>query len=247
MPDDREIDAPVSLQGLWPDSDDSSTGSSPAGFDQGYETQSITVAGAPLSVRQYCFHSHNANRVWPGTFNLAEHYLTGSPPAGDLETLTSSGVRVLELGSATGVLAMRFALAGVEGIVTSDVADSGEVEENIRHNFEANGLPPPRHVRHTWGEGWPSGVENEFDVVLASDILLYVAAYPALVVTLKELIGGEGAGTKKFIMSWNRRMEESKEFFKMCEEGGFRVRHLGKCVYEFVVIKEGEGEKEEGT
>ena len=231
MPDDRDIDAPVSLQGLWPDSDDSDDGSSPA-FDQGYETQEITVADRSLKVRQYCFHSHNANRVWPGTFNLAEHYLVGSPPAGSLSTLTRPGVRVLELGSATGVLAMRFALAGVAGIVTSDVADAGEVEDNIKHNFEANGLPGPRHIRHTWGEGWPSGVENEFDIVLASDILLYVSAYPALVRTLRELIGGEGRGRKKMVMSWDRRMEESKEFFNLCEEGGFEVTHLGKCVYE---------------
>ena len=109
MPDDRDIDAPVSLQGLWPDSSDSDSGDmmrGSDGFDMGYETQEVDVAGRKLKVRQYVFHSHNANRVWPGTFNLAEHYLGaaggegrgeegGARPRGDLRELV--GRRVLEV------------------------------------------------------------------------------------------------------------------------------------------------------
>ena len=53
-----------------------------------------------------------------------------------------------------------------------------------------------------------------------------------MVLTLKELIDKP---EKKFVMSWNRRMEESKEFFELMEEGGFVCEHLGKCVYLFML------------
>ena len=244
MPDDREIEAPISLLGLFPDSDDEeAAGGSPspsarksARFTNDSAEQTVNVASLDLRVRQFCFHSHNANRVWPGTFNLAEYYLDDGLP-GDLGDL--KGKRVLELGSATGLLAIRFAAAGVTDIVTSDVSetkaaeeDGGEddtIETNIRHNFLLNGVSPVRHIQHTWGTGWDD--DSEFDIVIASDILLYVAAYSALVKTLEELIG-EGKG-RTFIMSWNRRMDESKQFFEMMEAKGFHCLREPKCVFLF--------------
>ena len=35
----------------------------------------------------------------------------------------------------------------------SDIDDGGEVEENIYHNFELNGLPRVLHIPHSWGTG----------------------------------------------------------------------------------------------
>ena len=72
-----------------------------------------------------------------------------------------------------------------------------------------------RHVPHTWGSGWCGG---EFEVVIASDILLYCGVYVELVKTIKELVKTEEG---MFVMSWNRRMEESKVFFRMMEEEGY--------------------------
>ncbi len=244
MPNDREIDAPFSFGGLFnsPEENAALASSSSDAFENESEEQTINVAGLDLKVRQFVFHSHNANRVWPGTFNLAEYYLCGL--GGDLTELTSPSSWVLELGSATGLLALRLSLAGVSNLVTSDVDDGGDVAANIRFNYERNGLgggAVPQHVAHTWGTEWrspercsPSGL---FDVVLASDILLYVAAYPALVKTLAELLPfegeGSGGGRRKFVMSWNRRMEESGAFFEMMKERGFDCEHVGRCVFVF--------------
>ncbi|GMI36092.1 hypothetical protein TrRE_jg11545, partial [Triparma retinervis] len=179
MPNDRDIDAPINFAGLWPDSDDEEE----AFVDNG-EEQIVEVCGVDLKVRQYAYHSHNANRVWPGTFNLCEYYLSPSPPTGCLSDL--KGKRVLELGTATGLLALRMSMSGVSNIVTSDVSDGGLVRDNVLFNFSLNKVPPVPHLEHTWGTGWGGG---RFDVVLASDILLYVAAYDALVKTLGE-VGG---------------------------------------------------------
>ena len=42
-----------------------------------------------------------------------------------------------------------------------------------------------------------------------------------------------GAGAHEFIMSWNRRIDDSKIFFQLMQEAGFRCIHHGKCVYSF--------------
>ena len=49
--------------------------------------------------------------------------------------------------------------------------------------------------------------DSDFYFVVASDILLYVSAYPALVATLTDLF--DNCGTREFLMAWNRRMKSS--------------------------------------
>jgi predicted nicotinamide N-methyase len=239
MPTAPQIDAPLSLGSFFPDSDDEEE----VELDPCYETQEVVLASETLRVRQYAWHSHNANRVWPGTFNLAD-YLFEKDNDGNYR---HSWGRVLELGTATGLLAIRLALASrneetsdvVTSIVTSDVDDEqGDVEQNVRYNFELNGFSVgdiPVHVPHTWGTGWNACAQQrglihvDFDTIVASDILLYISAYAALVDTLEELMLPQ----TKFVMSWNRRMKESQEFFERMERAGFSCRHEGKCVYTF--------------
>jgi predicted nicotinamide N-methyase len=250
MPTAPQIDAPQTLTGLFPDdSDDSDDAASTSCC---YEIQSVELAGCQLKIRQFDYHSHNANRVWPGTFVLADYLLLSS----------SSWGRVLELGTATGLLAIRLTRADESFctfVATSDVQDEDDqVATNVRFNYQLNGIADdaaPLHIPHTWGTGWKQSVERQieriqesdtngsesstkelvrsllsFDTIVASDILLYVSAYPALVQTLQELMPSH---RQKFVMSWNRRMKESAEFFQLMEEAGFHSEHQGKCVYIF--------------
>ena len=115
----------------------------------------------------------------------------------------SSG-SMLELGAATGALSIyiRRRFPAVK-LCTSDIDDGGDVEVNIKYNFERNGLGSVPHVAHTWGRSWqedsrhlnptspPSSSLNgtevaetssnvtapcgmRFKFIVASDILLYV-------------------------------------------------------------------------
>jgi hypothetical protein len=305
MPYAPQIDDPQTLIGLFPpDSDDDEEGCEHS--DNGrihndnnsgycYEVQSVDLAGKNLKVRQYDYHSHNANRVWPGTFPLADYLFATVEKVTniDLTSHNSSSAtlpiykhnwgRVLELGTATGLLAIRFALACSDyntglsseescccsSIVTSDVDDElGDIFTNLQYNYELNDLilPYPKHVSHTWGTGWTESARKatssyddnisdtvstsetsnldpscfSFDTIVASDILLYVSAYPALVSTLCELmIPDHSISLLKprkpvFVMSWNRRLKESNEFFTRMEDAGFVYERHGKGLYTFV-------------
>jgi len=275
-----QIDAPLGLASFFPDSDsenDADENGSDGEFDQCFETQTVELRGESLLIRQYAFHSHNANRVWPGTFNLL-NYLLEEKEGGGESSIEGKPIMykknwgsVLELGTATGVLAIRLAMAcasnsnllpdeenklnfACNDIVTSDVDDEyGEVQENVRYNFginnfhskaledegDSSGVIPP-HVTHTWGTGWRNSatqcdLENKkFDTIVASDILLYVSAYDALVTTLLELFSQKR--DLVFVMSWNRRMKESAKFFELIERAGFTWTHEGKCIY--TIVKE---------
>merc|ERR1712151_919982 len=143
--------------------------------------------------------------------------------------------------------------------VTSDINDEyGDVEENIKMNFKLNGFEAcqqPFHVPHTWGSGWKASVEKKlgsldtniddngneflkFDTIIASDILLYVSAYPLLVQTLQELFENDNGDSShesgmKFIMSWNRRIKYSKQFFDLMVDAGFNYIFRGNGLYTF--------------
>lgn len=258
MPSVQELDAPLSLGNFFrsaDESDESEDGGS-GEFDPCYEVQTVTLCGKTLSVRQYAYHSHNANQVWPGTYNLAAFLCKDENENDDKDDdRPTRWGRVLELGAATGILAARLASSPrlCDDVTTSDVDDGGEVEENVRHNLALNDVGVAAHVPHTWGTGFAASAAKRglsrrslrFDAIVASDVLLYVKAYPALVETLRELFDlanetdeGEDEGSRRrrpteLVMSWNRRMKESAEFFERMKTAGFECRHEGKCVYTF--------------
>jgi hypothetical protein len=67
---DGGVEAPVSLLGLFKDDDGDDEEATT--FEQIYDEQQLQVADLMLTIRQYCWHAANANKVWPGTFVLAE-------------------------------------------------------------------------------------------------------------------------------------------------------------------------------
>ncbi|XP_078446526.1 S-adenosyl-L-methionine-dependent methyltransferases superfamily protein [Wolffia australiana] len=215
--------------------------------------------GVELLVREFSFHQHNANFLWPGTFSFSEWLLQNKS--------CFEGKRILELGSGTGALAIFLKKLFAVDITTSDFDDL-EIEENIAHNCAANGLEILPHIRHTWGDPFP--VHNPFwDVILASDILLYVKQYPNLLKTLhfllrwrrvKDSTVGIEVGTPPedklvtiagkevhlqyplFLMSWRRRLGKEDEalFFNGCEDASLNVTHLGARIYSISLRRDAE-------
>nr|CAB3497603.1 unnamed protein product [Digitaria exilis] len=88
--------------------------------------------------------------------------------------------------SATGALAIFLRKSFGVNITTSDYDDK-EIEENIAYNCRANDLDVLPHIRHTWGDPFPVS-RPDWDIVIASDILLYVKQYDNLVKTVSFLL-----------------------------------------------------------
>ncbi|KAL8504809.1 hypothetical protein ACS0TY_016122 [Phlomoides rotata] len=196
-----------------------------------------------LLIREFSFHQLNANLLWPGTFAFAEWLVQ--------HRTWIEGRRVLELGSGTGALAIFLRKSFQLDITTSDY-DDAEIEENIAHNCQINGVTPVLpHIRHSWGDVFPI-TDPDWDLIIASDILLYVKQYAHLIKSLSFLLKSykpkasddvscTSTGLKDscpltrpaFLMSWRRRIgkEEESMFFKGCEEAGLEVDHLESRVY----------------
>ncbi|KAL1368629.1 hypothetical protein AAHE18_02G135800 [Arachis hypogaea] len=114
----------------------------------------------------------------------------------------------------------------------------------------SNEIPVIPHIKHTWGEKFPN-TDPDWDLIIASDILLYVKQYANLIQTISFLLKcykprdrkvvpppGNDAGCivlpwPAFLMSWRRRIgkEDEQLFFNGCEKAGLDVQHLGSRVY----------------
>ncbi|KAL8509149.1 hypothetical protein ACS0TY_016370 [Phlomoides rotata] len=135
--------------------------------------------GMELLIREFSFHQLNANLLWPGTFAFAEWLVQ--------HRTWIEGRRVLELGSGTGALAIFLRKSFQLDITTSDY-DDAEIEENIAHNCQINGVTPVLpHIRHSWGDVFPI-TDPDWDLIIASDILLYVKQYAHLIKSLSFLL-----------------------------------------------------------
>ncbi|KAJ4704445.1 Methyltransferase family protein [Melia azedarach] len=230
---------------LFADGDSDSADEDTAETCESFVERTHQFPGMELLIREFSFHQLNANLLWPGTFAFAE-WLIEHPS-------WIEGRRCIELGSGTGALAIFLRKALHLDITTSDYNDQ-EIEDNIAHNCKANGITPILpHIKHSWGDPFPIP-QPDWDLVIASDILLYVKQYPNLIKSLSFLLKSYkpkanevGTVTKKeqndetmeglprpaFLMSWRRRIGKQDEwlFFSGCENAGLEVKHLGSRVY----------------
>nr|GMD44955.1 protein N-terminal and lysine N-methyltransferase efm7-like isoform X1 [Ipomoea batatas] len=227
---------------LFAGSDGNSTYEEITDAPQNFVERRHQFPGMELLIREFDFHELNANLLWPGTFAFAEWLVE--------HRSWLEGRRILELGSGTGALAIFLQKSFKFDITTSDYDDT-DIEENIAHNCQANGISPALpHIRHTWGEAFPIP-DPHWDLIIASDILLYVKQYPNLIKTLSFLLRAytpnisqaDSRGFEQqdssalpqpaFLMSWRRRIgkEDESLFFDGCEKAGLKVNHLGSRVY----------------
>jgi len=205
--------------------------SDPTAYHSHTEILPVPFPTFTLSIQQYSFHPLNANQVWPGCLHFAEW----------LESHWDwvEGKTVLELGAGCGALAIWLRKKGVQ--VTTCDYDDGEIEGNIRENCRLNGVETLPHIPHTWGTAFPC--TPPFPLVLASDILIYVSQYPALVNTLQQLL----ATGAQMLLSNRRRIDSEADFLRLCEEGGLETRHLGAKVFHIQKRNAAAGESRKST
>eukprot|EP01133_Synstelium_polycarpum_P002533 gene2533-2901_t len=202
------------------DSDsDNETGNNNSGnnVEQVYEQKTISIHEEELVIREFHFSTTNAGYVWPSTFYLIDYILEHR----DL----FANKKVIELGSGTGILSLYLKKKGID--ITSSDIDNPEVSENIIYNQSLNNIQF-NHIPHTWGDEFPKE-DNDFDVVIASDIILYVSYFEKLMVTLRQLM--DHKKDSFMIMAYKRKLYDSKKFFILLSENGFEFEIIGSKMW----------------
>ncbi|EFA76918.1 putative methyltransferase [Heterostelium album PN500] len=175
--------------------------------EQQYEEKQINVHDEILTIREFHFSTTNAGYVWPSTFFIIDYILKHSELFKDK--------RIIELGSGTGILSLFLKKKGFN--VTSSDIDEKDVTENNQYNQNLNNVNYD-HIPHTWGEKFPEDLNN-FDIVIASDIILYVAYFEKLMITLRQLMDNKPGAF--MLMSYKRKLYNSKRFFVLLTENDF--------------------------
>ena len=215
-----------------------------------YETIQYQFLDRSLLIRQFDDHPTNANALWPEATFLAEFLTathtfappnqpTAPPSLNTLYSLLPRTARVLELGSATGALAIYLRLHGLH-VTTSDVPDP-LVTDNIAHNCQLNSVQH-EHCEHRWGDvvGLRAELDRRgsggWDVVLGSDLLAYESSYEGLSETMGVLLPeGEVGEGRVMWMCWKRREQKRKDrengWFGIMRRKGFECVQMGKGIW----------------
>lgn len=166
-------------------------------------------------------------QLWPAATALVSlldnHRIdpTNSPLSA---TLSRRPLRILELGSGTGIVGI-VAAATLGGNVT--ITDLPHVVPNLRFNADANkGVVGPTGgavsvAALRWGHADDVAViGREFDVILASDVVYHDNLYEPLLETLRfmMLMGSERNNKMVFVMAHLRRWKKESSFFKKAKK-----------------------------
>ncbi|XP_078430449.1 uncharacterized protein LOC144702315 [Wolffia australiana] len=204
--------------------------------------QELTSLGETLTIRQRPSQGLSF-QLWPAATSLVS--LLDRDPDRVLTSLgrgRSPRLRILELGSGTGLVGIAAAaLLGGDVVLT----DMGHVLDNLRFNVEVNagavaargGAAVVRRLE--WGREEDLAVEEEVDLVLASDVVYHEHLFDPLLTTLRRLVVGRAV----LVMAHLRRWKKDAVFFRKARKA-FHVSvlhadppppgaRLGVVVYRF--------------
>ena len=245
--DDDEIN-PVTM--LLLDDDDALQKPEPVPTPVQHQTYRLTSVDSAVVIRQLPSQGLSF-QLWPAAttlVNLLDRYnASNTDPFSTAITNVRSrsrSLRILELGSGTGVVGIAAsAVLGADVTVT----DLPHVLPNLKFNVDANaGALAPRGGRvHVAALSWGKKEEmeaigGEFDLIIGSDVVYHDNLYDPLLETLKfVLLKGE----KVFLMAHLRRWKKESGFFKKAkkyfqvelihEDGPSSASRTGVVVYRF--------------
>ncbi|ESW28035.1 hypothetical protein PHAVU_003G253400 [Phaseolus vulgaris] len=168
-------------------------------------------------------------QLWPAATSLVSllDRHRADPPSSPLSATLNGRLRILELGSGTGIVGI-VAAATLGGHVT--LTDLPHVVPNLKFNADANaGVVGPiggelAVAPLRWGHADDvETIGREFDLILASDVVYHDHLYEPLLETLRLLMvtkGAEREGKEKmvFVMAHMKRWKKESAFFRKAKK-----------------------------
>ncbi|KAM9252273.1 EEF1A lysine methyltransferase 3 [Cariama cristata] len=122
-----------------------------------------------------------AASVWEAALSLCRYL--------EEERFDFQGRTVIELGAGTGIVGILAAFLGGDVTITDQPAALEQIRENVRLNFPAGSATTQPRVRAlVWGRDEGS-FQQEYGVVLGSDIVYHPPSFSPLLGTLRHLCG----------------------------------------------------------
>lgn len=174
-------------------------------------------------------------QLWPAATTLVtllDHHCSNpasSPLSPVIAAFSSSTapLKVLELGSGTGLVGIAAAITLGANVTVTDLP---HVIPNLQYNADANaeavaaGGGNVEVAALRWGKEGDGDVEmigKDFDLILASDVVYHDHLYEPLLYTLRLVMDGENKKKKKtkvFVMAHLRRWKKESSFFKKAKK-----------------------------
>ncbi|KAF2071759.1 hypothetical protein CYY_006925 [Polysphondylium violaceum] len=185
--------------------------------DQVFDEKTVEINQKSIKIREFHYSTTNAGYIWPATFTMADYI------SKNIQVFNNK--KIIELGSATGILSIYLKQIGLN-VTASDYNDP-EIQENIEYNSKLNDIHF-NYIPHSWGEEFPKE-KNDFDIVIASDILLYVSHFDKLISTLKQLM--DERKDSFLLISYKRKMSNVRIFFDLMMKNGFQYETVGQRIW----------------
>ncbi|KIJ56579.1 hypothetical protein M422DRAFT_72783 [Sphaerobolus stellatus SS14] len=142
--------------------------------------------------------------AWPAGCVLANYLTTRK---------TLQGLKILELGSGTGLVGI------VAGLLHADsvwVTDQEPLLDLIRSNIDLNGLQNVHVAKLDWGTALDQGIRDDIDLILAADCVYFEPAFPLLVETLCALAAR--SRNPEILFCYKKRRKADKRFFALLKK-----------------------------
>jgi len=192
------------------------------------QNHSLPSIQATLTIRQLPSEGLSF-QLWPAATSLVSllDRHRADPSSSPLSAALDGRLRILELGSGTGIVGIvAAATLGAHATLT----DLPHVVPNLKFNADANaGVVGPRGGELTvaplrWGHADDvEAIGREFDLILASDVVYHDHLYDPLLETLRLMMlskGAEREGKVKmvFVMAHMRRWKKESTFFRKAKK-----------------------------